>query len=64
MCLTTEALALFLSLFPAEMIEKSPGQIVFHAETRDAIWKANGDKWCTHAPQIDAAFRLNGGEQA
>ncbi|MGI3168723.1 hypothetical protein ACRARG_06205 [Pseudooceanicola sp. C21-150M6] len=64
MCLTTEALLLFLSLLPPEIVEHGENRITVRAETRDAIWQIKGEKWCTTAPQIDAVFRLKQGEEA
>ncbi len=59
MCLTTEALYLFLSLMPADLLDLSEGRVVVKAETRDALWVYNGERWCTSAPQIDAEYRLD-----
>jgi hypothetical protein len=59
MCLTTEALLIFLNLLPPEIIEAGGDRITIHAEAGDAIWIAQGDKWCTNAPQIEASLRLN-----
>ena len=53
MCLTTEALALFLNILSATEITMEPGRITIHAETRDAHWVAVDDEWCTMAPQIE-----------
>ncbi len=61
MCLTTEALLLFLNLLPPEIIEMGHDRITVRAETRDAVWIARGDKWCTDAPHIDAAIRTGQG---
>ncbi|WP_068116439.1 ketol-acid reductoisomerase [Tropicimonas marinistellae] len=61
MCLTTEAFLLFLSILPSTIVETSSDRIVIHAEVRDAVWEVKEDKWCTPAPQIDAAVRLKGG---
>ena len=58
MCISFEALALFLNLLQAPIIEATPGQIIIHAETRAAIWQVSGEAWCSEAPQIDAALRL------
>ena len=55
MCLTTEALLLFLNLLPQDIVVMGEDRIVVKAETRDAIWISNGEKWCTDAPKIDAA---------
>ncbi|NDR55808.1 hypothetical protein [Aliiruegeria sabulilitoris] len=62
MCLTTEALLLFINLLSPQIIEASDQKIVIHAQTRDAVWEARADQWCTKAPQIDAALRLITGE--
>jgi hypothetical protein len=62
MCLTAEALFLFLSILPPEIVEISDTRITVAAETRDAVWRAKGDEWCTSAPRIDAAIRLKRGE--
>jgi len=62
MCLTAEALFLFLSVLPPEIVEISDARITVAAKTRDAVWLAKGDEWCTSAPQIDAAVRLKRGE--
>jgi len=64
MCLTTEALMLFLSLLPPEIVELSPERITVRAEVRDAHWLAQGEMWCTAAPKLDAAVRLKAGEPA
>jgi len=64
MCLTTEALLLFLNLLPRDIVEMGQDQIIVRAETRDAIWEAKGDKWCTTAPQLDKTIRLKLGEPA
>ncbi len=58
MCLTAEAIALFLNLLPAASIETVPGRIIIAAETRAAHWVLVGEQWCTMAPQIDQQERL------
>lgn len=62
MCLTPQALFLFLSLLPQEIVDRGPDRITVRAELRDAVWLAKGETWCTGAPQIDAAIRLGQGE--
>ena len=59
MCLTTEALLIFLNLLPPEIIEAAGDRITIHAEAGDAVWIAQGDKWCTKAPQVEASLRLD-----
>ncbi|MBV7396531.1 hypothetical protein [Mameliella sediminis] len=58
MCLTAEALALFLNLLTPQMIDSSPGRFVIHATERSAHWVAVEDRWCTMAPQIDRMDRF------
>ncbi|MAQ81933.1 hypothetical protein [Psychromarinibacter halotolerans] len=64
MCLTTEALMLFIGMLPAHIVDVSDDRIVVRAEVRDAVWQVKGDQWCTNAPKIDAAFRLKQGSDA
>ena len=57
MCLTTEALVLFLNIIGAGMVSTpEPGRIIVHAEAADVHWVArddSDDRWCTMGPQID-----------
>lgn len=57
MCMSAEALALFLNLIAAN-ITTEPGRIIVHATERDAHWVMVGDGWCTMAPQIDSMERF------
>ena len=50
MCLTAEALMLFLSILPEDRIDVGFDRVVIRAETRDAVWVAEGERWCTDAP--------------
>lgn len=47
MCLTTEMLALFLSILPPGIVTAEADRITVHAEAGDAVWVAKGDVWCT-----------------
>ncbi|CUH63340.1 hypothetical protein TG4357_00614 [Thalassovita gelatinovora] len=58
MCLTPEALALFLNLLNPDIIEAESGQITIHATANKAVWVLTGDHWCTDAPDQDKAARL------
>ncbi|OWU85244.1 hypothetical protein ATO6_09470 [Oceanicola sp. 22II-s10i] len=68
MCLTAEALLIFLNLLPPEIVDRAPDRILVHAEERTAVWTLVSEtpkqKWCTDAKKIDAAFRLKGGVDA
>ena len=59
MCITPQALALFLNLLNFDMITMEEGRITVHAETRPAVWVETGNHWCTMAPQIDRMARFN-----
>lgn len=58
MCLTTEALVLFLNLLAFDRIDVAPDRIVIRATHRDAHWVQVGSEWCTMAPQIDRMERF------
>lgn len=57
MCLTAEALALFLNLLSPQIVSTEPGRVIVHASAGDVHWVARADEWCTMAPQIDAMAR-------
>ena len=58
MCLTTEALALFLNLLATDIVTTEPDRIVVHATEGDVHWLAVEDRWCTAAPQQDDTAKL------
>ncbi|MBB95875.1 MAG: hypothetical protein CML68_14940 [Rhodobacteraceae bacterium] len=63
MCLTTEALVLFLNIIGANIVTTEPGRIIVHAEAADVHWVARADtddRWCTMGPQIDRLARFDG----
>ncbi len=62
MCISAEALAVFLNLLSFDIINMDqPGRIVIQSEARPAHWVQQSgdgrDEWCTMAPQIDALAR-------
>ncbi len=59
MCLTAQALALFLNMLDPGAITTTQGRITIHADTRDAVWVQRQDQWCTMAPQIDRMTRFD-----
>ncbi len=60
MCITAEALALFLNLLNPDLIATDAGRITVHATERDAVWVlTDEDEWCTMAPQIDRLARFD-----
>ncbi|MEM0976803.1 MAG: hypothetical protein AAGJ34_04635 [Pseudomonadota bacterium] len=51
MCITAEALAMFLNLISFDIVERLPDQIVIHAETQDTVWTVGADDlWCVERP--------------
>ncbi len=58
MCLTLEALAVFLNILGTDIVTTEPGVITINAETAPAVWVAAGDLWCTQAPQQEFATRI------
>lgn len=61
MCLTTAALATFLTLIGADIVSTEPDRITVHAENADVLWVVNptANRWCTLGPQLDKAARLD-----
>lgn len=58
MCMTFEALAVFLNLLGSDIVTTEPGRVTIHAETADAVWQVAGDLWCTDAPELEANARF------
>lgn len=49
MCLTTEALALFLNLIGSEIVTADPGVFTIHATEGPVEWVERDNMWCTDA---------------
>lgn len=58
MCLSPEALALFLNILGHSMVTSEPHQIIVHATQGDVVWVAAGEYWCTTGPQDDRKARF------
>lgn len=61
MCLTTEALVLFLNIIGADIVTTEPGRVIVHATEADVHWVASvdqDDRWCTMGPQLDRQARF------
>ena len=50
MCLSTDALILFLNLIGLDMTTAGPNAITVHATSGDVHWYHVVDEWCTAAP--------------
>ena len=46
MCLSLEALVVFLNLLPADIVTTEPERITVRATAAPAVWEAQGDLWC------------------
>ncbi|WP_420556613.1 hypothetical protein [Roseovarius sp.] len=49
MCLSAEALALFLTMIGADVVTSETARITVHATEGDVEWRRVDDKWCTDA---------------
>ncbi|QMU58816.1 MAG: hypothetical protein GKR98_11795 [Boseongicola sp.] len=50
MCLSTQALLLFITLLPKEIVNPSSDQIMIAANTGTVTWENFDGEWCTVAP--------------
>ena len=64
MCLTKEALLVFLGMLSPDLIDVGEDRIVVRAETRNVIWTVKGEDWCTPGPKLDRSLRLRQGDAA
>lgn len=51
MCISSIALAAFLSILGPDAVTLGDDVIIVHAEQSDAVWTARNDQWCTNAPK-------------
>jgi hypothetical protein len=58
MCLSAEALALFLNIIGSDLVSTEAGRITVHATDGDVTYVSHDDKWCTMGPQLDQAARF------
>ncbi|ABV92628.1 hypothetical protein Dshi_0883 [Dinoroseobacter shibae DFL 12 = DSM 16493] len=60
MCLSAQALALFLNVIGLDMVTTDPGRVIVAAEAGEVHWVLTaGDVWCTMAPQLDRLARFS-----
>ncbi len=50
MCISAQALALFLSVLDPAIITTSEMRVTIDATDHQAVWNRIGDKWCSDAP--------------
>ena len=58
MCMTLEALIVFINLIGPELVESNPGEFIIHASQGDVTWVEAGTEWCTMGPQLDRMARF------
>ena len=56
MCLSTQALLLFISMLPQELVHPSPDEITIAADAGDVTWENFDGEWCTVAPLVNASI--------
>ena len=49
MCLSLEALVLFLNLIGSDIVSTAGEAITVHATEGDVVWTASGEVWCADA---------------
>ena len=52
MCLSTQALLLFINLLPREIVSQSATEILIEAESGVVVWEHFEEEWCTPAPLV------------
>lgn len=59
MCLTPEALALFLNMLDPAVIDTEAERIIIRAERQETVWEMVGDLWCTDARHPERLVEMN-----
>lgn len=59
MCLTLDALIVFLNLIGPEMVSTEPGRFIIHAEQGSTHWVERETEWCTMGPQLERMARFD-----
>lgn len=60
MCISAQALALFLSLLDPEIVTTDEARVTVAATAGTAIWEPVGDKWCSDAPNAPRPGQTEG----
>ena len=56
MCLSTQALLLFIGMLPQEIVYPSSDEIMIAADTGDVTWARFDGEWCTVAPLVSTSI--------
>ena len=57
MCLTAQAMAVFLNLLDPAIIDTGADRITVNATVRRAVWVKVDEDWCSDAPKRDRIAR-------
>ncbi|MFW2542321.1 hypothetical protein ACN2XU_06740 [Primorskyibacter sp. 2E107] len=57
MCISAEALAVFLNMLSASIITTEPGRVIIAATSGEVHWVAHEDQWCTMGPEFEKRQR-------
>lgn len=57
MCLSTQALFLFISLLPQDIVEPSASEVMIAADAGNVTWENFDGEWCTVAPLVIKASK-------
>lgn len=62
MCLTLEALVLFLNILGPDVVTTEADAITVHAADGDVVWHPSGELWCTSQDKGPRVFNADGPE--
>ena len=58
MCMTVEALVLFLSILSEDRIELGTNSVTVNAEVGPVVYEKIGTMWCSERPRSEEMLRL------
>ena len=53
MCLSTQALLLFISMLPQEIVSSSTNEVIIAVDVGEVSWQSFDGEWCTVAPLVN-----------
>ncbi len=62
MCMTVEALMLFLSILSEDRLEFGDRRVTVNAEVGPVVYEQMGEMWCSERPKSEEMLRLAFGE--
>lgn len=58
MCLTLDALVVFLNLIGLDIVTTEPGRFIVHAEQGNIHWVETDGEYCAQRPQFEQKVRF------